>query len=231
MLTHQEILLRIAASLAAGFILGLERETHGRAAGLRTTALVCVASCLGMILSESFYMEGLNGIANPSGWRPDPARLAAGILTGIGFLGGGAIIRQGNMVHGVTTAAVLWFVTVLGLCFGSGAYFLGTLGFASALLALFVFPRIEKMMRKDSYAELHVTVLEESIRHDEIEEYILKWGIRIKSVDLEYAVTEKQRTFVFNLKFKRSDLVSLPENIIDRIAVLPGVLKVKWGRV
>src|SRR3989338_1113510 len=104
-----DALTRIGFSLGAGLILGLERESHGRAAGLKTTVLACVASCLAMILSENFYLEsaGAAGV-----FRPDRARLAAGILTGIGFLGAGAIIRQGTLVRGVTTAAVLWYITI-----------------------------------------------------------------------------------------------------------------------
>src|SRR3954465_8156256 len=119
--------------MAAGLVLGLERESHGRAAGLKTTILACVASCLAMILSEDFYRESFNQAA--SMMRPDRARLAAGILTGIGFLGAGAIIRQGTLVHGVTTAAVLWYTTILGLAFGSGHIAIGVMGACIAVFA------------------------------------------------------------------------------------------------
>src|SRR5688572_10350944 len=124
-MTTYDILLRVALSFMAGAILGLERESHGRAAGLRTTALACVAACLAMILAQFFISDPMLKSAN---WKPDPGRLAAGVLTGIGFLGAGAIVREGVTVRGVTTAAVLWYVTILGLAFGSGHLALGMIG-------------------------------------------------------------------------------------------------------
>ena len=89
-----EILLRIGLTLAAGFILGIERERHGRAAGLRTTLLVSLSACAVMIISDSFYVKSLALIGSAPAWHPDPARLAAGALSGMGFLGAGVIIRQ-----------------------------------------------------------------------------------------------------------------------------------------
>lgn len=91
--------LRIICALIAGTILGLERESHGRAAGLRTTLLVCMAATLAMILSEGFYFESVREVGE-KGWHPDPARLAAGILTGIGFLGGERLFDRGASCMG-----------------------------------------------------------------------------------------------------------------------------------
>jgi putative Mg2+ transporter-C (MgtC) family protein len=116
-MTIIDVLLRLGLSFVAGAVLGLERESHGRAAGLRTTTLACVAACLAMMLAHFFVRDPMFRSMN---WRPDPGRLAAGILTGIGFLGAGVIVREGTTVRGVTTAAVLWYVTILGLVFGSG---------------------------------------------------------------------------------------------------------------
>src|SRR4051812_46537490 len=101
-----DLVLRLGAALVASAAIGLERESHGRAAGLRTTVLVGVAAAIAMGLSEAPYL----GVASSGTgtWRPDPMRLAAGVLTGMGFLGAGTIIKEGNMVRGVTTAATLW---------------------------------------------------------------------------------------------------------------------------
>src|SRR5690349_14046898 len=116
-LSFPEILLRIGLAFAAGFVIGFERSGRGRPAGLRTTILTSVVAATAMIVSEKLFME--SGAAVTGGnWRPDPARLGAGVLTGIGFLGGGTIMRHDNVIRGVTTAACLWFVTVLGLAFG-----------------------------------------------------------------------------------------------------------------
>src|SRR5437762_240743 len=118
-LTLWEMFLRLLMAFAAGFVVGWERESHGRPAGLRTNILACVAAALAMVVSEVLFAQGA-AITATGAWRPDPARLGAGILTGIGFLGAGTILRHANMIRGVTTAATLWFVTVLGLAFGSG---------------------------------------------------------------------------------------------------------------
>src|SRR5437016_5675750 len=131
-LSYLEMFLRIAMAFIAGFVVGWERESHGRPAGLRTTILTCVASAVAMIVSQVLFTESAT-ITPASTWRPDPARLGAGILTGIGFLGAGTILRHANVIRGVTTAASLWFVTVLGLAFGSGEFALGFMGTAVAL--------------------------------------------------------------------------------------------------
>src|SRR5437879_4208275 len=120
-LSFPEMVLRLLMAFLAGFVVGWERESHGRPAGLRTTILACVASALAMILSEVLFTQSA-ALMGSGSWRPDPARLGAGILTGIGFLGAGTILRHANIIVGVTTAATLWFVTVLGLAFGSGQY-------------------------------------------------------------------------------------------------------------
>src|SRR5438477_5935854 len=105
-----EMFLRILMAFLAGCVVGWERESHGRPAGLRTNILACVASAVAMIISQVLFVEA--SVTASTSWRPDPARLGMGILTGIGFLGAGTILRHGNFVRGVTTAASLWFVTV-----------------------------------------------------------------------------------------------------------------------
>src|SRR5688572_16880475 len=112
-LSWNDVLLRLGLACVAGLVLGFERERQGRAAGLRTTLLACVASTLAMLLAHHFVIE--YAASGSNAWRPDPGRLAAGILTGIGFLGAGVIMRHGALVRGVTTAAVLWYATILGL--------------------------------------------------------------------------------------------------------------------
>src|SRR5215468_2818217 len=153
-LTLRDMLLRVAMAFIAGFLVGWERESHGRPAGLRTTILTCVAAAVAMILSEVLFIQ--SAAAGSSNWRPDPARLGAGILTGIGFLGAGTILRHANAIRGVTTAASLWFVTVLGLAFGSGEFALGFTGTGVALLTLLVLARFEKHMLIHVYSTLTV---------------------------------------------------------------------------
>ncbi|HBL37110.1 MAG TPA: methyltransferase, partial [Firmicutes bacterium] len=96
-----------------GAVIGLEREQHGRPAGLRTHILVALGSCLIMLVSIYGF---------PSGTGSDPARLAAQVVSGIGFLGAGTILRDGTSIRGLTTAASLWVVAGIGLAAGTGFY-------------------------------------------------------------------------------------------------------------
>ncbi|MDB5104173.1 MAG: hypothetical protein JWP91_1862 [Fibrobacteres bacterium] len=225
-LDWKEVMIRVGFAMVAGLILGLERESHGRAAGLKTTILACVASCLAMILSEDFYRESFNQAAGMM--RPDRARLAAGILTGIGFLGAGAIIRQGNLVRGVTTAAVLWFITILGLAFGSGHISLGVMGTCIAIFALFALPHMEQHVKKDFYATVTVTLGLDGIRDDEIRKRLEDLGVRVQRVYFDYDMTAASRTLLLDVKLRRNDVFNLSRQVAESLTAFPGVTRVKW---
>ena len=132
-----EVLLRLGLAMAAGAIIGINRGSHGRAAGMRTMLLVCVAAAMAMVLAN-FIIIGSNQVNATSAWRIHPMRLPLGILSGIGFIGAGAILHFKQLIRGVTTAASIWYATVLGLCFGSGFLVLGAIGAGIAGLTLFV---------------------------------------------------------------------------------------------
>src|SRR5262245_3039929 len=125
-----DIGLRVALTVVAGFLIGLNRGERGRAAGLRTHLLVCVAASFAMI--QANLLLGTRGKRGDSFIQLDAMRLPLGILTGMGFIGAGAILRKGDMILGVTTAATLWLTTVIGLCFGGGQYGLGLSALAIA---------------------------------------------------------------------------------------------------
>jgi putative Mg2+ transporter-C (MgtC) family protein len=110
-ITWQDIALRLSLAFVAGACIGFNRGEHGRPAGLRTTLLVCLAACIAML--QANLMLGTIGKKPDSFVNFDVMRLPLGILTGVGFIGGGAILRRDNLVLGVTTAATLWFVTVI----------------------------------------------------------------------------------------------------------------------
>jgi putative Mg2+ transporter-C (MgtC) family protein len=133
-LSWGEILGRVALADALGAVLGLERELRDREAGLRTHLLVSVGSALFTIVSAYGFREFLTSGANVV--RADPTRIAAQIVTGIGFLGAGAIIRQGLAVRGITTAATLWVVAAIGMASGAGYYSAAVITTGVALLAL-----------------------------------------------------------------------------------------------
>jgi putative Mg2+ transporter-C (MgtC) family protein len=125
-----DILVRLVAAALVGAGLGLERELHGHQAGMRTHVLVSLGSAIFTVLS----IYGFS--ASPGTASPDPTRISAQIVTGIGFLGAGAIIKYGTNIRGLTTAASLWVVASVGVAAGAGAYFLAATGTLIALLAL-----------------------------------------------------------------------------------------------
>lgn len=130
-LTAGDFALRLGLSAIAGALIGINRGEHGRPAGLRTTMLVCLAAA-GAMLEANFLLSTTGKAAN-SFVSFDVMRLPLGILTGMGFIGSGAIVKRPDLVHGVTTAATLWIVTVVGLCLGGGQI---ALGIALAALTL-----------------------------------------------------------------------------------------------
>jgi putative Mg2+ transporter-C (MgtC) family protein len=214
---------RLGCAVVAGVLIGIERESHGRAAGLRTTILACVASALAMILSEIIFWQ-----SNGPNWRPDPARLAAGILTGIGFLGGGTILRHDNAIRGVTTAATLWFATVLGLVFGSGQFVLGFAGLGIALVTLLALTGFEKRIPTDWYAKLSVTMRLDAMTDAELRHQIETSGAAVKSMQLEYDLAAAQKCVTTELKLKRPVVFDVSQKIIAELKQKPGVLSVKW---
>lgn len=139
MIPEWEVVLRLTLAAVLGGIIGYERQSRRKSAGLRTNVLVCLGSCLIMILSESIYI-GVEGKTNA-----DPARLAAQVVSGIGFLGAGAIMKEGLTVTGLTTAACLWVVAGVGLAVGCGFY-------AGALFTtVLVFVTLGRLSRLDDW--------------------------------------------------------------------------------
>lgn len=146
-------LLRLLLAAVLGGLIGLERDIHGRAAGLRTNLLVSLGAALFMLVSLAVAGSGNAAAAvQPA----DPGRIAAQIITGIGFLGAGAIIKAGFSVHGLTTAACLWLVAGIGMASGAGYFELALLVTAIGLLSLLTLNRLEKLFAKDAYRVLKI---------------------------------------------------------------------------
>jgi putative Mg2+ transporter-C (MgtC) family protein len=145
---------RLAFSLLVGVVVGIERALHGRPAGLRTHALVCVSSTL-LILLTVFQWELLAGVPMET-IRIDPTRMAQGIMTGIGFLGAGVIMKERFTVRGLTTAASIWMTASLGIIIGMGFYFAATLAAALTLIVLSAFRWFERLLPVQLYGQLMV---------------------------------------------------------------------------
>lgn len=145
------ILLKLVLSAVLGALIGFERENKNRPAGLRTNVLVCIGAALVQIISIDIFIQ-YQGVANV-----DPARLSAQVISGIGFLGAGTILREGVSIRGLTTAAGLWVVACIGIAIGNGSYIPGILAALLSYITLTALKGIEKKMSKrNPYLELHV---------------------------------------------------------------------------
>jgi putative Mg2+ transporter-C (MgtC) family protein len=225
-LSHLEILLRLGGAFLAGMALGFEREGHGRAAGLKTMILAASAAAVAMILGDHLYRESF--LTPGAVFRPDRGRLAAGILTGIGFLGAGAILRKGASIRGVTTGAVLWTATILGMSFGSGAYFVGFIGLVISLIVLFLLPRLESKLRRDHYAQVLLTLDPEAGDESEWRSVIEGMGFAITGLERD---VRNSRGRIHLTYFIRSDVpagAAAPMRLIQTLAQANGVRRVQW---
>jgi len=223
-LNWDESLLRLSLAAVLGGMIGVERELREREAGLRTHLLVALGSALFTIVGAYGFHAFLD--SGQSVVRADPTRIAAQIVTGIGFLGAGAIIRQGLSVRGLTTAATLWVVAAVGLAAGAGYYSAAVITTAVVLIALWPLRiaayRILRRFRADDgrlLVELPAgTPLGELI--DEIE----LAGARIAAI--EVSQEGDRRRLQLDVALPRG--VAAPR-LVARIADVPNVVDVRWA--
>ncbi len=156
-ITYPELALRMITAIVLGGLIGIEREWNNHPAGFRTHILVCLGSATIMILS----IYGFSVFVDELNVRIDPARLAAQVVSGIGFLGAGAILRNGSMVTGLTTAASIWVVASIGLCVGAGFYKGAISAAVLVLISLHLFNRLEKRWMKNRRVHLVDLKIEE----------------------------------------------------------------------
>lgn len=206
---HEAMMLfRLFLAAAFGGIVGLERGSGDRPAGFRTHILVCMGSALFMLVS----IYGFDGIVNVSpgstdlGARRDTARIAAQVVSGIGFLGAGTIMHEGLTVKGLTTAASLWIISAIGLAVGSGMYILSAGATFLTLVTLMVFQNWDKKFaattRTDrSYVKVIVSDNQESIA--KVTGYLTENGVAIKSIAVKK--DKKNRCLQLDIYVKVND--------------------------
>jgi putative Mg2+ transporter-C (MgtC) family protein len=218
------IALRLLLALVLGGLVGLEREHTSHAAGFRTHILVCLGSSLIMLLS----MYGFSQFAGETNVRLDPARLAAQVISGIGFLGAGTILRNGLSVTGLTTAASLWVVAAIGLAVGAGFYFASILACVMVLICLWVLNIVEKkwFRHKTTYV-IHVTALDQPGSLGRLSALITERGADIRKLIMEEReeVDDGARLMRVSLtvKFPKRSLIS---PVLEEIRHLEGVFGV-----
>jgi len=190
-----EMCFRLVAALAAGALIGLERSYRGRPAGFRTHALVCTASSLLMLVTvyEHLWFSGGNART-----VLDPTRMSQGIMTGIGFLGAGVIVKEGLTVRGLTTAASIWMTASIGILTGIGFYFPAGIATALTLGTLSVFRWIEQRMPSEYYANFVVRFPRESVLPEaELRKLITEHGFNV--TNLSYRIAGGGREFEYQM--------------------------------
>jgi putative Mg2+ transporter-C (MgtC) family protein len=172
-------ILHMAAALAAGGAVGLERTFHGRAAGFRTYALVCMGATMAMLVA-TFPSAWLGTTPNAPG---DATRIVQGILTGIGFLGAGVIVKYGFTVRGLTTAASVWTTAVIGVLIGARYYWEAAASVLLVLGALSLFRRIEDRLDKENFAQVKLGVTRgPGVSRQDIDALMAQADLRIEEV-------------------------------------------------
>jgi putative Mg2+ transporter-C (MgtC) family protein len=219
-------LSRLLLAVILGGTIGLEREFRGRPAGLRTHILVCLGATIMILASEG--MSGLYQSFSPgSRITLDPGRIAAGIITGIGFLGAGAIIRIGDLVRGLTTAGCIWFVAGLGIIIGEGLHGLAIFSTGIALMALMLLGRLEHRIQPTVYRSIVMVVALSQAQSAPIEcQKILKERrIRIQDISHRLFLRSEEAEITFKIR-TRNQLQG--GEVLQALASLPGVKEVHW---
>jgi putative Mg2+ transporter-C (MgtC) family protein len=215
----------LTATILSGAI-GLEREYHGRAAGLRTHILVCLASTAIMSISQAaqvvFESQGAESV-----FRIDPWRLAAGIVTGIGFLGGGAILKSNDLVRGLTTAACVWFVAAIGIIIGTGLYAPAIMITAFGLVTLTGLEPLGKRIPSEKFGKIEIISEMESAEKIETSclDILKQYSISIVGSVISADARTSQRTLTLEIKTRK---IKNKHEILKKLFYLPNVKSVRW---
>src|SRR5678816_2620151 len=213
-----QMVLRLLAALLAGALIGYERSYHGRPAGFRTHALVCTASSQLMLVTvyESHWVRAVSDLV-----RLDPTRMAQGIMTGIGFLGAGVIVKEGLTVRGLTTAASIWTTAAIGILTGIGFYFAAGIGTVATLGTLSVFRWIEGKMPAEFYAHFLVRFPRASVMPEpDLRRLISEHGFDV--ANMSYRIAGQGKEFEYQMVLRTLHSANV-QNFSARLASEPSV--------
>ena len=222
MLSTNEIIIRLALASLFGALIGLERERKHWAAGLRTHMMVCVGACLIMMVSAF----GFSDILGTPNLTLDPSRIAAQVVSGIGFIGAGTILllKQGT-IKGLTTASGLWTVAAIGLATGGGMYFAAIATTVIAIIILWALKPLEMMyLKKNKQKVLKITTQTESSNNEILKKILTNSAIKIQNFSFE----KNEDEWVYQLEFENENTVIL-DDIINEIKQLSSVKSIYWS--
>ncbi len=225
--TLADITFRLLLTLAAGLLIGFDRGERGHAAGLRTTALVCLAASVAMI--QMNLLLPVAGKEADSFSVMDVMRLPLGILSGMGFIGAGAILRKGDAVSGVTTAATLWLVTVIGLCFGGGQLWLGAATTALALIVLALLKQVDQRIARERKVLLSITLALDTEIESDLRRTLSQAHIHSDFVDGCYDRAEATKQVTYEIRWHARSGAREPRELLQPLLDLPGVRALHWS--
>jgi putative Mg2+ transporter-C (MgtC) family protein len=225
-LTWVEIALRLCSTLVAAALIGINRSEHGRPAGLKTSLLVSLAACIAML--QVNFLLPLTGRHPDSFVMNDLMRLPLGILSGMGFIGAGAIVRRDDFVVGVTTAATLWFLTVMGLCFGGGQVAIGWVAAGVAFLILTAVKAVEDRMKQHNRGTLLIVTAASEPDEEDIRRTLRDSGFHISGCELDVTTNTGTKQYNCHVRWTaKPDETQIPPAINSLIA-RTGVIRVCW---
>ncbi len=219
-----EIVLRLILASVLGGLIGLEREVHGREAGVRTTLLVSLGSALFMIVSESFFFAYEQKVVGGT-FHVDPTRIAAQVVTGVGFLGAGVIIRMKESIRGVTTAASIWVVCAVGLAIGSGYYLIGIVTSAITIFSLMGVKTFERNLRKDWYKEIVIVSEDTEGQLNRIQDVIERHKAKIIGSGLRKDLQKKEVVANFKLRVRA---IKPDQSLLKEVFDINGIKRVDF---
>lgn len=223
MISHAEMVARIAIGAALGGVIGYERDRHGRPVGLRTHLIVAMASATFTVLSSQFpYWQhyGKDDLV-----EVDTSRIAASVVSAVGFLAGGAILRTGLTVQGLTTAAGLWLVTAIGMCAGAGMYIESAAATAMGISALTVLRRFED--KNDHILRRRVSVVlgDDTVGASGVIEALSNLGAFISDVEYEKRLDDNKKRIVATFDVRFADTIGVAR-LVETIEGIRGVRRV-----
>ncbi|MCC6332919.1 MAG: MgtC/SapB family protein [Myxococcales bacterium] len=221
-----ELLLRIAVGTVLGGIIGYERDIHGRPAGLRTHMIVGLASATFMVVSTNFVYH--QHFQHADMVEVDASRIAASIVTGMGFLAGGAILRTGVSVQGLTTAAALWLVGAIGMASGAGMFGVAIFVTVMGVIALTALRRFEDKDSRTTHRHRIDLVLGEEVSTAQISTRLRELGVAVSTVKQERKPEKKTQSLTLDVRVPAE--VDF-ETLVGSLGADPGVRRVRVERV
>ena len=219
-MTITECIIRFSLTLVLSFMLGLERKSHQNTVGIRTLVLMGISSA--MLSMLSVYQASQTEVPG------DPTRITAGVITGIGFLGGGAILKQGLNIRGLTTAAIIFTTSAIGMSCGAGLYVPGIITFGITMLILFTMDKFEKRMFPAAKTQNVLLIVNwDKLNQDLVREILLFHGMIIHDMSIKYYTEDNIAELSYTVK--TPDKMNTIQLVKDFREKVEGLIEFKVG--